>query len=152
MKKRILIIIAAVVILAVGAFVILMLSSTCGDPEATTETTEETVKVTNPAEEELAGHFKLSDYERKLELFPREENFGPITDVETLLRKTVKLWMEVYGLSLNVRKPYQVYFDQEAGAWLVVGLPPADPNLKCGEAYILVDHETGDVLAVWHTK
>ena len=152
MEKRLLVIIIAVVILAVAAFVILMLSSTCGDPEATTETTEEIVKVTNPAEEELAGHFKLSDYEEKLKLFPREENFGPITDIETLLEKTKNLWVETYGMHLRAKKPYLVYFDEDAGAWHVTGGPSDDPSLKSGSANILVDHETGDVLAVWHTK
>ena len=143
MKKRILII-AAVVILAVGAFVIL---------EATTETTEETVKVTNPAEEELAGHFKLSDYERELKLFPREENFGPITDIESLLEKTENLWVEIYGRKVRDQRPYLVYFDKEAGAWLVQGtFHNPRGNKKGGVANILVDHETGDVLAVWHDK
>ena len=153
MKKRLLVIIIAVVILAVAAFVILMLSSTCGDPEATTETTEETVKVTNPAEEELAGHFKLSDYEDQLDLFPREENFGPITDIETLLEKTETLWVEVYGRNVKNEKPYLVYFDKEASAWLVQGtFHNPNGNKKGGVANMLVDHETGDVLAVWHDK
>jgi len=153
MKKKIFVITIAVVILAVGAFVILMVSGTFGVPEATTETTAETVKVTDPPEEELDGHFKLSDYEGTIELFSRDENFGPITDIETLLEKTETLWVEVYGRNVKNEKPYLVYFDKEVGAWLVTGtFHNPQGNICGGVAYILVDHETGDVLAVWHDK
>ena len=153
MKKRLLTIIIAVVILAVAAFVILMLSGTFGNQEATTETTVETVTVTNPPEEELAGHFKLSDYEEYINPSPREENFGPITDIESLLEKTENLWVEKYGRKVRYQRPYLVYFDEETGTWHVEGtFHDPNGNRKGGVANILVDHETGDVLAVWHGK
>ena len=138
--------------------ILMCLLAACGtqtaDPQTEPETEPETtVKVTDPPEEELAGYFKLSDYERELKLFPREENFGPITDIESLLEKTETLWVEVYGRKVKDEKPYQVYFDKESGAWYVHGTFH-DPkgNKKGGVHHILVDHETGDVLAVWGNK
>lgn len=153
MKKRLLVIIIAVAILAVGVVAFLIGNTTGHNKETTTDTTAEMGKVTNPAEEKLAGHFKLSDYEDMIGKTSREESFDPISDIDTLLEKTEKLWVEVYGKDVQDQKPYLVYFDQETGAWLVQGtFHNPDGNKKGGVANILVDHETGDVLAVWHTK
>lgn len=100
-----------------------------------------------PWDDRSVGRFKLSDHEYYIGRCASNESFGPITDLACLLEKTETFWVRKYGNSLTRKKPYQVFYDEDAGVWLVTGTF-YNPAGKTAE--ILVEHATGDVLAIWH--
>ena len=105
-----------------------------------------------PWHDKRVSSFQFADYADKVEEFPSEENWGRVTDVDTLLEKTEQLWIQIYGKETILgEKPYQVFYDEQAGIWFISGTLPEKYSFG-GVANILVENDTGDVLAVWHEK
>ena len=94
--------------------------------------------------------FVLNDYQFYIENFSSEENVGNIIDAKDAIKKAEKIWIKLYGESIKKEKPYQVFYDERNCVWLVQGTLRS--NIKGGVANILIQNETGKVLAVWHDK
>ena len=94
--------------------------------------------------------FSVSEYSYEIEKFPSMEVIGQISDVEELLDKVEMIWIKIYGNRIRKEKPYQVFYDEINGVWLVRGT--LHFYSAGGVSCILVKDETGEVLAVWHEK
>ena len=94
--------------------------------------------------------FNLNEYQYYIDNFPSEENVGNIIDAKDVIKKSEKIWIKLYGESIKKEKPYQVFYDEKNAIWLVQGTLRF--NTKGGTANILIQNETGTVLAVWHDK
>ena len=94
--------------------------------------------------------FNLNDYQYYIDNFPSEENVGNITDEKDAIKKAEKIWIKLYGESIKKEKPYQLFYDEKNDVWLVQGT--LQSNMKGGVANILIQNETGKVLAVWHDE
>ena len=94
--------------------------------------------------------FEFNDYQYYVDSFPSEENVGNIIDAKDAIKKAEKIWIKLYGESIKKEKPYQVFYDENNGIWLVQGTLRS--NMKGGVANILIQNETGKILAVWHNK
>ena len=94
--------------------------------------------------------FDLNDYQYYIDNFPSEENVGNITDEKDAIKKAEKIWIKLYGESIKKEKPYQLFYDEKNDVWLVQGT--LQSNMKGGVANILIQNETGKVLAVWHDE
>lgn len=94
--------------------------------------------------------FEVSEYQYYIDNFSSEDNLGFISDSKELLKKVEVIWIKQYGERIKNQKPYQVFYDEANGIWLVHGTLRS--NMLGGVAYILVDNDTGKVLAVWHDK
>lgn len=95
--------------------------------------------------------FDVSDYECEINDFPSEENLGSISDTRDLLKKVQAIWIKIYGQRIRRQKPYQISYDEKNGIWLVEGTFHSTRKFG-GVAKILVDNDTGKVLAVWHGR
>ena len=98
--------------------------------------------------------FDISEYEYYINTFSSEEYLEPFSDVQGLLTETERIWVNLYGESVKEEKPYQVHYDKQADVWLVCGTIQTAPwtITTGGVAYILVENNSGKVLAVWHEK
>ena len=94
--------------------------------------------------------FEVSEYQYYIDMFPSEENLGSISDTKDLLKKVEKIWIKEYGERIKEEKPYQVFYDEKNGIWLVQGTLNSD--MVGGVANILLENDTGKVLAIWHEK
>ena len=94
--------------------------------------------------------FEASEYQYYIDNFSSEDNLGFISDSKELLKKVEVIWIKQYGERIKNQKPYQVFYDEANGIWLVHGTLRS--NMLGGVANILVDNDTGKVLAVWHDK
>ena len=94
--------------------------------------------------------FDVGDYQYYIDKFPSEDNLGFISDPKDLLKKVEVIWINKYGERIKKQKPYQVFYDKANGIWLVQGTLRS--NMTGGVANILVDNNTGRVLALWHDK
>ena len=94
--------------------------------------------------------FEVSEYQYYIDNFSSEDNLGFISDSKELLKKVEVIWIKQYGERIKNQKPYQVFYDEANGIWLVRGTLRS--NMLGGVANILVDNDTGKVLAVWHDK
>ncbi|MBQ9416713.1 MAG: hypothetical protein IJU20_07755 [Clostridia bacterium] len=94
--------------------------------------------------------FEFNDYQYYVDSFPSEENVGNIIDAKDAIKKAEKIWIKLYGESIKKEKPYQVFYDEDNGIWLIQGTLRS--NMKGGVANILIQNKTGKVLAVWHEK
>lgn len=94
--------------------------------------------------------FDVSEYQYYIDNFSSEDNLGFISDSKELLKKVEVIWIKQYGERIKNQKPYQVFYDEANGIWLVHGTLRS--NMLGGVANILVDNDTGKVLAVWHDK
>ena len=94
--------------------------------------------------------FEVSEYQYYIDNFSSEDNLGFISDSKELLKKVEVIWIKQYGERIKNQKPYQVFYDEANGMWLVHGTLRS--NMLGGGANILVDNDTGKVLAVWHDK
>ena len=96
--------------------------------------------------------FSLEEQVHHLEEFPSDEVVGPITNAREAREKGVAVLMDVYGEEKILdEKPYIVFYDETADAWMVAGsLPPV--FILGGTAHIIINGSDGDVLAVWHEK
>lgn len=80
--------------------------------------------------------------------FQSDAVLGKIEGPLQLRREAQKIWISIYGLKILCQKPYEVLYDPDNDIWLVRGTTSQDT--QGGTAHILVDDETGKVLAVWH--
>jgi len=94
--------------------------------------------------------FEVSEYQYYIDNISSEEKLGPISDIKDLLKKVEVIWIKKYGECIRKEKPYQIFYDEENGIWLVQGTLRS--NRMGGVANILVENGTGKVLAVWHDK
>ena len=94
--------------------------------------------------------FDVSEYQYYINNYSSEESLGFISDEKDLLKKVEVIWIKKYGERIKNEKPYQVFYDEENGIWLVQGTLRS--NMMGGVANILVENDTGKVLAVWHDK
>lgn len=94
--------------------------------------------------------FDVSDYNYYIMHFPSEENLGNVSSTDELLEKVEAIWIEEYGEEVKNEKPYQLLYDEKNDVWLVQGTLPL--NMMGGVANILVEGNTGKVLAIWHDK
>lgn len=94
--------------------------------------------------------FEVSKYQYYIENFSSEENIGSISNAKDLLKKVEIIWIKKYGEHIKNEKPYQVFYDEKNGIWLVQGTLRS--NMVGGVANILVENYTGKVLAIWHDK
>ena len=94
--------------------------------------------------------FEVSEYQYYIDNFSSEDHLEFISDAKDLLKKVEAIWIEKYGERIKNQKPYQVFYDEVNGIWLVRGT--LQSNRMGGVANILVDNDTGNVLAVWHDK
>ena len=94
--------------------------------------------------------FEIDDYSDIIKEFPSEESLGSISDAKELVKKTEELWIKQFGNRVKKEKPYQVFYDEKSGTWLVRGSLKGTSH--GGVANILVENDTGRVLALWHDK
>lgn len=94
--------------------------------------------------------FDVNEYQYYIEHFPSNENIGSISDTKELLKKVENIWIECYGESIKREKPYQLFYDKKSDTWLVKGT--LRPNLVGGVANIIIEGNSGKVLAIWHDK
>lgn len=94
--------------------------------------------------------FDVNEYQYYINNFSVEDNLGLITDSKDLLKKVEAIWIKTYGRHVKNQKPYKIFYDKENSVWLVHGT--LQSNISGGVAYILVDNNTGDVLAIWHGR
>ena len=94
--------------------------------------------------------FNLSEYLYFIDNFSSEDCLGSIFDSKELLKKVESIWIKKFGERVKAEKPYQIFYDEQNGVWLVQGTLPAD--MMGGVANIIVENNTGKVLALWHEK
>ena len=94
--------------------------------------------------------FSLDEYQRMIAQFPSDKVLGPVADTDDLLQKAEAVWTEIYGEQVREEKPYRIFYDEQNAVWLVSG--SLKPFRLGGTAQILVENDTGKVLAVWHGK
>lgn len=94
--------------------------------------------------------FSLKDYQQRIEQFPSEEKVGPIETAKEAKRSAEKIWLKTWGNDIKSKKPYKVYYDGENCAWLVCGTMPI--GMPGGVPYIIIQKDTGVILALWHEK
>ena len=98
----------------------------------------------------VVGNFKSSDYQYYIDNFSSEENVGSIIDAKDAIKKSEIIWIKLYGENIKKEKPFKVFYDAKSEIWLVQGTLRS--NMMGGVANILIDNDTGKVLAVWHDK
>lgn len=98
----------------------------------------------------VVENFKSSDYQYYIDNFSSEENVGSIIDAKDAIKKSEIIWIKLYGENIKKEKPFKVFYDAESEIWLVRGTLRS--NMMGGVANILIDNDTGKVLAVWHDK
>lgn len=95
-------------------------------------------------------NFDFSEYEWVIAQSPSDIVLGPIDNATEAKKKALAIWIEIYGEKVNNKKPFIVSFDEQHGIWMVRGSLP--PNYLGGVPYILIQKESGKVLAIWHGK
>ena len=94
--------------------------------------------------------FEVSEYQYYIDNFSSEENVGSIIDAKDAIKKSEIIWIKLYGENIKKEKPFKVFYDAKSEIWLVQGTLRS--NMMGGVANILIDNDTGKVLAVWHDK
>lgn len=94
-------------------------------------------------------NFRLYGYQYYIDKFPSDHVLSGVDNVEDVQKNAEILWTEIYGEGIKKKKPYQVFWDAENGVWLVQGTLHATQG---GVPYMLIEKQTGKVLAIWHTK
>ena len=127
MKKQIAILMGMIVLLAAILIPVMLFSK---DPEI--------------------GTFQLDEYQYYIENFPSEETLGGIADARDAMNKAEEVLIKTYGKTVRNEKPYQLFYDEQNEVWLVTGTLRG--NREGGVGNILMENDTGKVLAVWHDK
>lgn len=95
--------------------------------------------------------FDVSEYQYYIDEFSSsEEDLGFVSDTKDLLKKVEVIWIKKYGERIKKEKPYHVSYDDKNGIWLVQGTLRS--NMDGGVANILIEDDTGRILAIWHDK
>lgn len=107
----------------------------------------------NPVQE-----FDLNAYRPYLESNPSDIVLGPVATAEEAISAAKGVWMQVYGHTHHADR-VSVYYDETQAVWLLQGHNPLltfDDGLRIsaigGEPYMIIRQDTGEVLAVWHTR
>ena len=100
--------------------------------------------------DEIVKSFDLIDYQDYIDNFSSDKNIDIGNDIKIMLEKVENIWVQEYGDDVKKQKPYEVFYDETSKVWLVRGTLPSDT--VGGVANILVDNDTGKVLAIWHDK
>ena len=95
--------------------------------------------------------FDLTKYRSELENFKSDKYVDKYSNADDVKAEAEKIWVEIYGNDIIEQKPYEVSFDEDNNVWLVNGVFH-EKYASGGVAYILIEKNTGKVLAVWHTK
>lgn len=94
--------------------------------------------------------FDINDYQYYIDNCPTNKNLGSIYDAEDAIAKAETIWIEMYGKRIKQEKPYQVFYDEKEKVWLIHG--SLRSNMMGGVSNILIENDTGKVLAIWHEK
>ena len=94
--------------------------------------------------------FDVDDYQEFIDIFPSNECLGKLSGKTDAVKKAEIILVKIYGKQVKKERPYQIFYDEEAGVWLVQGSLPS--NMHGGVAKIIIENNTGKVLAVWHEK
>ena len=103
--------------------------------------------------EELSiKEFKITDYQNylKTQWFSSDIVIDNANDEKALLKEVEKIFINTYGERIKKEKPFKLFYDENSNSWLVCGT--ISPNQDGGTACIIVDKQTGKVLALWHEK
>ena len=100
--------------------------------------------------DEIVKSFNLIDYQDYIDNFSSDKNIDIGNDIKIMLEKVENIWIQEYGDDVKKQKPYEVFYDETSKVWLIRGTLPSDT--VGGVANILVDNDTGKVLAIWHDK
>ena len=130
MKKAVIVILAVAVLAAVGVTIILIAYN------------HSTFSKVRP--------FDVDDYQEFIDTFPSNECLGKISGKADAVKKAETVFIKIYGKQVKKERPYQIFYDEEAEVWLVQGSLPS--NKHGGVANIIIENDTGKVLAVWHEK
>lgn len=86
--------------------------------------------------------FDVSEYQSYIDWFSGDDNLEPISDSKELLKKVEAIWVETYGENVKKEKPYQVFYDEKSGVWLVTGTLPSTGTLISGG--VLIEEKADD--------
>ena len=93
--------------------------------------------------------FDVNAYQTELETYTSELVLGRVSDTKDAAKKARSVWYDTYGLHAIINQTYFVFYDSQADIYMVKGAPP---KAEGGSPYILLNAETGAVLALWHEK
>ena len=106
--------------------------------------------ISNYGGKEKIKEFSLNEYSDYIQRFPSDRKTDTVETAKMAKVEAEKIWVEIYGEQVKNRKPYNVFYDNKSGVWLIKG------SLRNGEdggvPYILIRKLDGRVLAVWHDK
>jgi len=106
--------------------------------------------ITNYGGKEKIKEFSLNEYNDYIQRFPSDRKTDTVESAKMAKVEAEKIWIEIYGEKVKNRKPYNVFYDDKNGVWLIKG------SLRKGEdagvPYILIRKHDCKVLAVWHCK
>ena len=94
--------------------------------------------------------FETGGYLRYVEEFSSDEILDPVSDTNDLVDQIESIWIGIYGEQITEQRPYQVFYDEKNGIWMVKGT--LKENILGGVAYALIADGTWEVLAIWHTR
>ena len=89
-------------------------------------------------------------YLRAMQDFPSDKYLGEVLTAKDAQEKALKEWLDLFGDKIYKEKPYQVFFDEQNGVWLVKGSLPR--GYIGGVAYIIMRKSDGKILAIWHDQ
>lgn len=95
----------------------------------------------------------MDNYSHAIDLYGIEPYFlENISKPSQLRREAQKIWIKEYGVRIRKEQPYEVFFDPENNVWLIQGSFENIEGVATfgGNARMIVDAETGRVLALWH--
>ena len=99
--------------------------------------------------------FNVELFEEEIKEFSSDKVLGPVDSPKTAKKMAESVWAEIFGKE-NARsdKPYSVAYDAEHKVWYVHGnlREPLFGEILGGTLQILIEEETGNVLAVWGTR
>ena len=96
-----------------------------------------------------ARAFDVLEYKDKTDNHASDETIGNFGDEFELAKKAGWIFFKKYGVSVLKERSYVTFYDENNAVWLVSGTPYKEGN---GTAHLLVDADTGKVLAVWHDE
>jgi len=106
--------------------------------------------ISNYGGEEKIKEFSLNEYNDYIQRFPSDRKTDTIESAKMAKVEAEKIWIEIYGKQVKNEKPYNVFYDDKNGVWLING--SLRKGWVGGVAYILIRKHDGRVLAVWHGK
>lgn len=100
------------------------------------------------------GEFSALDYREELSEFAAKGIYIDEThDTSEMLRQAEVIGTDIYGDGIKKSKPYNFYYDSENELFLLNGtISTLFGNHKGGIQQMIVNAETGEVLAIWHEK